>query len=212
MTNSDDEEDEEEDANFIEEDQEQDSVGPSNTSCLKATFSIQFLSLQQYLDARNKLVDKRMERLAARQEHMFATQNSFNATLVERLAHLDPYVEPFQFPVPQPMSVYPPSDPKVEVYELCLNRQLFSRRQTYFHFRWPFMRIVFQETILFSCSSFFTNTLSTKRVGTHSDNFHYNEVLHDSRFNSPISSLLLKIFKLKIPDTFLLHLFGCKCI
>lgn len=72
---------------------------------------------------------------------MFSTKNSFNAALVKRLARLDPHVEPFQFLVPQPISVYPPPDPEVEVYELCLNRQLFSKRQTNFHFRWPFTRI-----------------------------------------------------------------------
>lgn len=103
--------DEEEDANFNdEEDHDQDKVGPSNIACPKATFSI----LQQYLDERNTLEDKRFERLAARQDHIFATQNNFNAVLVEIMALLDLNTKPFQLPMPQPLLVYPPPEPAEE--------------------------------------------------------------------------------------------------
>lgn len=45
---------------------------------------------------------------------MYATQNSFNQSLAEMFARLNPNAESFHFPAPQPLPAYPPFDSDVE--------------------------------------------------------------------------------------------------
>lgn len=81
----------------------------------KYLFSTQFQSLQHYIDAKDKIEDRKLKRIATWQDHAFATQNAFNASLAEAFARPNPATaEPFQFPNPQPLPAYPPSDLDVE--------------------------------------------------------------------------------------------------
>lgn len=100
-------------ADEMSEDDEDAAPGASRST--KYMFNTKFQSLQRHIDARDRLEDRKLKRVAALKDHAFATQNTFNASLAETFARLNPTTaDQFQFLSPQPLLVYTISDSDVE--------------------------------------------------------------------------------------------------
>lgn len=117
--------DEEEAEDTLKDDEmtrEEENVGSSRSG--KYIFSTQFRSLQQHIDERDKVADRKMKRLAARQDHMFNAMNRSFATLNKALQNLNPVaIDQFQFQTPDPIPQYPLSDSDVEECKFYVPRQ-----------------------------------------------------------------------------------------
>jgi len=74
-----------------------------------ATSSLQIQNLQRQMDGYNKDAQRQIQRLAARQDHMFGAMNMSFASLKATLQIFNPNAQ-FPYQQPAPMPRFPPSD------------------------------------------------------------------------------------------------------